>query len=129
MKLFHLSCLVPASSLHESMRFLETKKAYNLEIKTFAEEPATRKKSNGTGKGTGVKYDPPNRDLVLAFIKEKGEANGAELDKHLISQGRGKGASGVLAALLKAKQVKRGSKKGLYALAAAPKAAQKETGK
>lgn len=105
---FHLSALVPASKLHPIMQLLAHSSAYNVECRAY--EP---------GKGdTGEPSKGKRRDMeaakqkIIDLLAKKGPMSNKELSLE-IGESPNKSRS-LLARMVQAKLIKKGTKKGMY---------------
>lgn len=110
-KLFHVSALVSQMALYDVLRFLENKRAYNVESRPFVgkEDKAAIALSGWTTQR--------KRDHVLGILGG-GQMQGAEIAKSLEKAGGGMmgNPTGFLKRMTELGLIKKGKNKGSYTL-------------
>lgn len=112
MKLMHVELIVSDLRLYDLMKYLESVKAYNVQVRPFSndatseEEPKVNKK-RGPRKGTNIKETSRlQQEWVLRHVKS--EMTGAELRTAWAkTEFRDKGLYGALQKAVKNKYIKR----------------------
>ena len=105
---FHISAIVSGTYLHETMRYLEQKKVYNLEVKVFREDHEYTEESN---KRSGKRRDRTEvRNAIVALLTKNGPTRASDILKEI-------GAPrdfGLLGRMASEKLIKKTTKKGVY---------------
>lgn len=107
-KLFHVSALISQMALYDVLRFLENKRAYNVESRPFVGDESKPKTS---GWSTAQR-----REFVLGLLK-KSPVSGVTIEKAInAAGGTMKNPYGFLSRMIKLGLVKKGKDKGMYEL-------------